>query len=282
MNIIKNQLQKLKSFFEFHENVFAMVVFAFLIMIFFVPVIFQGETLTTSIFCGGVTNGGPYEYDGTRPPVFPVRDPGAFAWQDETLSHHSGDKIKSNLEVPLWNSNMGLGYPILGGIQEGIFFPLNYIVFLFSSQLAWDILFLVKIFLAGFLTYLFVRKIGLNKKPAFLSGIVFMFSGYMLEYINMAHLSTEVLIPLILLAAENFLIKKSTKSLIFYISAIALTIFPGMPEATFFAVLLGGFWFIFSALFMHREKTLKENIKILSFFVLINTTALLISAEYTG
>ncbi len=275
---MKYLFKKAIIFLNKNENICSSLLFLLITIVFFFPVVFQGKTLTTSILCGGVTRNGPYEYDGQRPPIFPARDPGAFAWVDEPLSEYVGEKIKENWKIPIWNPNMGLGYPILGGIQEGVLFPLNYIVFLFSSQLAWDILMLVRVFLAGFVSYLFARKIGLRKIPSFLAGTIFMFGGYMLEYINMAHLSTEVLIPLVLLAAENFLIKKNIKNLIFYILAIVLTILPGMPEATFFAVLLGGFWFLFSFLFIHGKNLKKEWGKALGLFVFANLTALLTSA----
>ena len=180
---------------NYHEYISAAIFFILLIVIFFAPIIFSGKTLTTSIFGGGVTSSGPYGYDGYRPPMSPVRDPGAFDWQDEPLTNYIGNVIKNEHSVPLWNPNMGLGYPILAGIQEGIFFPLNYINFLFSSEWSWDLFFLIRIFLAGFLTYLFAKKIKLPNNPSLAAGVIFMFSGYTMAFLNMAHFSTEALIP---------------------------------------------------------------------------------------
>ena len=221
---------------------------------------------------------GPYGYDGARPPMLPVRDPGAFGWQDEPLTNYIGNVIKSYSHIPLWNPNMGLGYPILAGTQEGIFFPLNYINFLFSSEWSWNVFFLIRIFLAGFFTYAFARKIGIEKISSCVSAIIFMFSGYTIEYLNMAHFSTEALIPLALLATEYFLEKRSVRSFLLYAMVLALTILPGMPESTFFVFLISFLWFIFSLLSLHPEINKKEKWRSVSLGILANVTALLLTA----
>jgi len=268
----------IKKFVNNHEYLARSILFVILIVAFFSPVIFSGKTLTTSAFCGGVMPGGPYEYEseGYHPLFLPVRDPGAFGWQDEPLSKYIGNVIKNDHHVPIWNSNMALGYPILSGIQLGIFYPLNYIVFLFSSQLAWDIFILLKIFLAGFFTYVFARRIGLDKQPSTLAGVIFMFSGYTMNFLNMSHFSIEVLIPLVLLVYEYFLSRPNVKRLLLCTGVIALTILPGMPEATFFTMLIGSLWFLFSLFFLHREH-LKKIGAIITFAV-INILAFLLTA----
>lgn len=278
MKKFRVNLQKIKEFFSLHDCLFASLVYIFLLIIFFFPIIFQGRTLATTLFSGGVMPNGPYGYEGNHPPMFPVRDPGAFNWQDEPLSEYIGKIIKEEKRIPLWNPNMGLGFPILGGTQLGIFFPLNYIVFLFSSESAWDILILLRLFLAGLLTYLFVRKIRLEKTPAILAGAVFMFSGYFLGYINMAHLSIEALIPLVLLAYEYFLERKNTKTFIYCVLVNALVILPGMPEATFFALAFGAVWFLFSLFFLHKEIVGKGKYYSILFLIGFNVLSILFTA----
>lgn len=276
MQKLKNRYIELKKFLFVHEYIAAAIFFIVLLIVFFFPVIFQGKTLTTSVFGGGVMPSGAYSYEGIRPPFFTVRDPGAFDWVDEPLSDYIGKIIKEERRIPLWNPNMGLGYPLFGGIQLGVLFPLNYIVFLFSSELAWDILMLLRIFIAGFFTYLFVRKIGLDKKPAFLAGAIYMFNGYVMGFINMAHYSSEAMIPLLLYCYEYFLSKPNVKRFLLTVAVIALTILPGMPEASFFALFIGSFWFIFSSLFLHRKEIIPK-IAIIS-FIIANILALFLCA----
>lgn len=266
------------EFSEKREFLAASLFFLLLIIIFFFPVIFSGKTLTTSVNWGGVMNNGPYAYQGERPSMLSVRDPGAFGWVDEPLSNYIGNVIKKEHRIPLWNSNMGFGYPILGGIQLGIFFPLNYVNFLFPSELTWDIFFLLRIFLAGFFTYAFVRKIGLARLPSYIAGIVFMFSGYTIEFLNMSHFSSEALIPLVLSATEYFLEKKNARSFALYAAALALTILPGMPEATFFIFLISFLWLIFSLFFLHQEVERKEKIRLILFSIGANIISLALTS----
>src|SRR3989338_2762722 len=115
--------EKIKKFFLEHEYISAALFLALLVTILFFPIIFSGKTLTTSSFSGGVMTTGPYKYDGAIPPLLPVRDPGAFNWQDEPLANYIGKVIKNDHRIPLWNPNMGLGYPILGGTQPHIWIP---------------------------------------------------------------------------------------------------------------------------------------------------------------
>ena len=102
----------IKKYFTTHENIFALIIFSLLICIYFSSVVFHGKTLTTSALTGSVMPNGPYGYNGVHPPFFPVSDPGAFAWADEPLDQYAGDIIKKEHHLPLWNSNMGIGYPI--------------------------------------------------------------------------------------------------------------------------------------------------------------------------
>jgi len=274
--IIREQYHKIKGVVDKHELVSAALFFTLLIAVFFFPVIFNGKTLDTAVLSGGVMPGGPYKYEGQRPAFFPLNDPGAFNWVDEPLSDYIGRVIKEEHRVPLWNPNMGIGYPLLSGIQLGVFFPLNYINFLFSSQTSWDLFFLVRIFLAGFFTYVFARKIGLEKRPSLLAGTLFMFSGYTMAFLNMAHFSSDVLVPLVLLAFESFLRRRTLQNFLFSVLAITLVILPGMPESTAFVLILGGLWFIFSLLFIHKE--IFQKLRVFFLFVSVNLLALSLSA----
>jgi|GEM_PF-5585926 len=276
MMIFKKIHEILNNFFEKREFLSAFLFFFVLVVFFFAPIVFSGKTLTTSVLSGGVMPSGPYKYDGQRPAFFPLKDPGAYNWVDEPLSNYIGKIIKGEKHIPLWNKNMGVGYPLLSGIQLGIFFPLNFINFLFSSQASWDIFFLIRIFLAGFFTYVFARKIGLEKKPSLLAGVIFMFSGYTMDFLNMAHFSSDVLVPLVLLSFEMLLKRQNVQNFLLAVLAIALVILPGMPESTAFALILGGLWFLFSLFFIHRE--IFRKIRVISLFVGANILALAITA----
>ena len=100
-----------------------------------------------------------------------------------------------------------LGLPFLGTLQTGILYPLNWFYFFLPAKdiaygFNWSLI--VHYALAGFFTYLYVRLLGLRDIPAFLAGIVFGLSGFMMahkETINMQN--AGVWLPLLLYFYEK-------------------------------------------------------------------------------
>ncbi|MCL5054919.1 MAG: YfhO family protein [Firmicutes bacterium] len=100
-----------------------------------------------------------------------------------------------------------LGLPFLGTLQTGILYPLNWFYFFLPVKdiaygFNWSLI--VHYALAGFFTYLYVRLLGLRDIPAFLAGIVFGLSGFMMarqQTINMQN--AGVWLPLLLYFYEK-------------------------------------------------------------------------------
>ncbi len=100
-----------------------------------------------------------------------------------------------------------LGLPFLGTLQTGILYPLNWFYFFLPAKdiaygFNWSLI--VHYALAGFFTYLYVRLLGLRDIPAFLAGMVFGLSGFMMAHqqtINMQN--AGVWLPLLLYFYEK-------------------------------------------------------------------------------
>ncbi len=100
-----------------------------------------------------------------------------------------------------------LGLPFLGTLQTGILYPLNWFYFFLPVKdiaygFNWSLI--VHYALAGFFTYLYVRLLGLRDIPAFLAGMVFGLSGFMMAHqqtINMQN--AGVWLPLLLYFYEK-------------------------------------------------------------------------------
>ncbi len=113
---------------------------------------------------------------------------------------------------PLWNPYNFSGTPLLANFQTGAFYPLNILFFTpnpgladdlhwFAIQWSWYI-YLQSVLSALFL-FLYLKKIGLDKRAAILGGITFAFSGFNVgwwEWGNLIH--TLLWFPLILYAIE--------------------------------------------------------------------------------
>ncbi len=135
----------------------------------------------------------------------PVRQ--QFAWKYLAIK-----EIKAG-RWPLWNPYNFSGTPLLANFQTGALYPLNIVFFIpnpgfsyddlhwFAIQWSWFIY--LQSALSIFFLYLYLIKIGLDKRAALFGGIIFAFSGFSVgwwEWGNLIH--TLLWFPLILYAIE--------------------------------------------------------------------------------
>lgn len=109
-------------------------------------------------------------------------------------------------QIPLWNPYVFSGSPFIGDPLSGMFYPFTWIFLIFNSDVLFGYLFFVDVLLLGIFTYLFGRTIKLDKFPALISAIVFMFSGAIIPRIFAGHLSNLdaiVWFPLVLIFFER-------------------------------------------------------------------------------
>ncbi|HET6261759.1 MAG TPA: hypothetical protein VFG99_05920, partial [Chloroflexia bacterium] len=82
--------------------------------------------------------------------------------------------------IPLWNPHLFSGMPFAADVQMGLFYPLNWLLFLFFDvdygHLEW--LLIAHYWLASAFTYLFLRDIGQRRLGALTGAVVFAFCGF--------------------------------------------------------------------------------------------------------
>lgn len=97
---------------------------------------------------------------------------------------------------PLWNPTILTGTPFLADGQLAFFYPPSLLLLLLPPELAYGYYALLQLILAGIGTYLFLRHIGVGRGAATLSGICYMFSGYVLTWLEFPHHSgASALLP---------------------------------------------------------------------------------------
>jgi len=210
-----------------------------LLLVAFYDIVFLNKTLKITTASSQALPIGPYGQEDNKPRFIPVHGTDAPV-QEEPLYEF----IKRSLEkgiFPLWNPHQGLGYPLLGMIEVGQYFPLNYILYLLPEKYSWDILILLRILLAGIFTFYFMRELGFKKTPSLAAGIAFMLSGPMV-LIQFWFINVDILLPLMLWACERLVKKASTANLLLLTFAVFLTVLAGHPEHVF---LVNAFAFIF-------------------------------------
>ncbi|HKP51897.1 MAG TPA: YfhO family protein [Chloroflexia bacterium] len=135
--------------------------------------------------------------------------------------------------IPLWNPYIFSGMPMAADVQTGLFYPLNWILYLFVQinygALEWMLI--VHYWLASVFTYLFLRDIGISRLGAIAGGIVFAFCGFMTAHLgHMPMVLVAAWIPLILLLVRRALLRETLVGWAWAVGAglcMAVAIFAG-------------------------------------------------------
>ena len=106
--------------------------------------------------------------------------------------------------LSLWNPYMWAGFPEIADITLGLFNPFNLFHFLFPDLKGVTIIALTAYFFAFLGTYLFLKNEGLKKKAALLGGIIFTFSGSMINIsLDIIRIESICFLPWLLLFARK-------------------------------------------------------------------------------
>lgn len=108
-------------------------------------------------------------------------------------------------ELPLWNPYNYCGEPLVGTYQSAVYWPLNWIYYVWPSWHAHAWIAFVRLWLAGFFTVLFLRRLGMKAGPACVGGLGYMLSGFMVAWLNHPHVNCALFLPAMLWSVERML-----------------------------------------------------------------------------
>ncbi len=243
--MIPSSANNKSSGFLKNEYFQACVILLVILNVFFLPVIWGNKTLMAgardapSILPGGA-------YGDINPPrrFHRTPDPGAPAWHYEPLVKIIQNQYLNERNVPLWNPYSAFGTPLAADMISQPFYPLSILLSLCPTAQTYDLFIILRLFLAGIFAYLFLR-LFINKTPALFGSITFMFTGYFILYLNMPHLSVEVLLPAVFYCFELLLRRSDFKRIVCAALIVFLTISGGMPESTFLILSFGYLYYLF-------------------------------------
>ena len=139
--------------------------------------------------------------------------------------------------LALWNPHIFSGTPFFGGFQSALLYPPNWLYLCLPLVAAINVGIALHVFLAGFFMQLWARQRGLRPLACLLAGVLFMFSGPYFLHIYAGHLSnlcTMVWGPLIFLAIDGWLKRRTPGWLWVGAGAVALQILAGHPQYVFY------------------------------------------------
>jgi hypothetical protein len=133
---------------------------------------------------------------------------------------------------PFLNTREFLGTPLLAAYRGGVLYPLTILLSPFDPFSAFQALVLLSISLAGILTYLYLKRLGVGAQGAFVAALSFAYGPYLLSHFeDTATLIAAPTLPLVLLAAESHMNRASPSRLVGLGVSIALLVLAGSPEA---------------------------------------------------
>ncbi|MEO1288687.1 MAG: YfhO family protein, partial [Chloroflexota bacterium] len=152
-------------------------------------------------------------------------------------------------QLPLWNSDIFMGIPLLANPQIGIYYPLNWILIHFDAPQAIRISIILHIVLAGLGTTLFFRT-AINKSPiaSTLAGMIFALGGYLgahVEQIN--QLQGLAWLPWLLLCLHLIMTHHQYGRYILLLGIVwALQILSGHTQTVFISGIALGLYVLFA------------------------------------
>jgi len=105
--------------------------------------------------------------------------------------------------LALWNPYLACGMPTAASMQPAAFFPLNLTLLWLDPFIASGLGAFLKLFLAGFFTLLYMRRLGVGQLAATLSAAVFSMCSFMIVWLGHPHTNCAMWLPLLLYFIEG-------------------------------------------------------------------------------
>ncbi len=227
------------------EGIRASLILALILNVVFFPALWGGKTLLMSARdAPSIMQSGAYQQDRPAGGISRTSDAGAPAWQSEPWLKIVCDQFEKEHNLPLWNPYSAYGTPLAGAMLAQPFYPLSFLICIHPTAWTYDFLVVGRLLVGGSLTFFFA-SLFLGFRPSLFAAIAFMLSGYFTLYMDMPHLSVEVLLPGLCLTFELLLRKNSLAAVAGIAAMVLLSAIGGMPESMFLTVSFGCCYFLF-------------------------------------
>lgn len=154
--------------------------------------------------------------------------------------------------LPLWNTDVGMGAPLVANYQSALFYPPNWLyLFLYTlgdvTWLAWGQGLLAAFHLAwaGFGMAALVRRLGLGNLAQTIGGLAFAFSGYLVSRAGFLSINAAAAwLPWVLwcLTPSRFGQVLDRKRFVVLSLCAAAQLLTGHAQTTWYTLLLAGMW----------------------------------------
>lgn len=144
--------------------------------------------------------------------------------------HYLASSLKQGI-IPLWNPYQFCGAPFLANGQSAVFYPFNWLLLIFPPPFFFGINAILHLALAGFFTYILLRRLGASDWAGVIGGTAFMLSGFVTAWLALPTvISSFVWLPLALFGVEEALQGKLKRSFLLIALSTTLSLLGGHPQ----------------------------------------------------
>lgn len=148
------------------------------------------------------------------------------------------DRLQAG-EFPLWNSNIGHGFPLVAESQTGAFYPFNYFAYRFLPvNTAYNFVQILHYILAFVFTGLYVKRLGYSLIAALFAGLVYTYGWFPSRICLEWAIIGGAWLPLTLWCVESFFQTRYWRYPILLCFALAMQILPGHFNLAFITQLM--------------------------------------------
>ncbi|OPX97033.1 MAG: Bacterial membrane protein YfhO [Syntrophorhabdus sp. PtaB.Bin006] len=190
--------------------------------------------------------------------------------------------MAKSFQLPLWNPFNYSGIPLLATLQPGVFYPPHVLYLFLPFNIAWNWLIILHFALAGFATYLLLRYFRASTGAAFLGGVIFMLSGYLISVHNLLpHLFAVAWLPLTMITLLKHFETTYPKYLVLSSLLLAVQFCAGAPEIAVMSIAVLSILAVFAPSFFAEipAKSLSFSARVGSFGLILVLFLLLSSVQ---
>lgn len=169
-------------------------------------------------------------------------------------TRHLTFELLRSRQLPSWNPYIFCGMPLLGQIQNAVFYPLNIGHWILPTALAINYTVLTHLSLAAFFCLLFLRATGVRAIPSLAGSLGYAFGGLPVAYILAGHitpLNSLTWIPALFLCVHGISAERSWRVWLGACAiVVAMQLMGGHPQIVLYSLACG---FIYMAVLSASE-----------------------------
>jgi hypothetical protein len=164
--------------------------------------------------------------------------------------------LRTTGAFPLWNPYQFGGMPFIAAMHGDTFYPTFLLRMMLPTDVAMTWGLIVHIFLAGALTYVFMRRANFGFAGALVGGLAYMLSGHIATYVNPGHdgkLFVAALFPLLLWSVLSWIRDGRLWGLGAIAAVVGLDILSPHPQLLEYSLLAAGAYAVVLAVGLVRD-----------------------------